>query len=302
MNHKKKVSRTRVAFIIHCLIVPLVTFGIFYIYVNFSSIIMAFRNREGQWTLEHFVRFFNEVTETGTDFNIALRNTLLTFGINMVTYPLKVLVSYFIYKKVPFYGVYRVLFFLPSIIFAVAQTMVVGRILAPTSPISEIVKNLLHLDYTPELLADSRFANATVLIHMLWGAFPGDLIIWGGTFARIPTDVLESAQVDGANWWTEFCKIIVPMVWPTVSLQMILMTCGVFGASGSVFLLTKGQFGTETINSWQYKILLQHTGLYQNSNIYNYLSAAGLVMTVIAIALSIIIKKYIDKAFDEVEF
>lgn len=302
MNHKKKVSKMRVAFIIHCLVIPLVTFAVFYVYVNFDSIIMAFTNRDKQWTFENFIRFFKEVSESGTDFNTALKNTALTFGINLITYPLKVLVSYFIYKKVPFYGVYRVLFFLPSIIFAVAQTMVVARILAPTSPISDIVASLLHLEYTPELLADSRFANATVLIHMLWGAFPGDLIIWGGTFARIPTDVLESGQIDGVNWWQEFTKIIVPLVWPTVSLQMILMTCGIFSASGSVFLLTGGEYGTETINSWQYKILLRHTGLYETSNIYNYLSAAGFVMTVIAITLSIVIRKYVDKAFDEVDF
>lgn len=302
MNHKKKYSKTRVLFIIHCLLIPIVSFAIFYIYVNYSSIVMAFTNRQGEFTTEHFVRFFKEVSMKGADFNTAIRNTLLTFGITLLTYPLKVMVSYFIYKKVPFYGFYRIMFFLPGIIFSVAQALIFARIVSPTGEVAKAVGDMLNLGYAPDLLADSRYANTVVILHMLWLGFPGDLIIWGGTLARIPGDVLESAQIDGASWWTEFTRIIVPLVWPTVSLQMILMFCGIFGASGSVFLLTKGAYGTETIASWMYKILEEHAGTYQTSNIFNYLSASGLVFTTIAITISLIIRKYIDNAFEDVDF
>ena len=137
---------------------------------------------------------------------------------------------------------------------------------------------------------------------MLWLGFPGDLIIWGGTFTRIPNDVLESAQIDGVNWWQEFTKITVPMVWPTVGLQMVLMFCGIFSASGAVFLLTKGMYGTMTISAWMYIELLNQSGNPNTSNVFNYLSAVGLVITVIAVALSLVIRKWTDKAFEEVEF
>lgn len=299
---KKPINKMRIAFIIYCIFVPLLSFGVFYIYVNYSSLLMAFQSKDGAFTLDNFSRFFKEVTTPGTGFSIALRNTLLTFAINVALYPCKVLVSYFIYKKVPFYGFYRIVFFLPSIIFSVAQAMIFIRMLAPAGPIAEIVGNLCGLENAPELLADSRFANTTVILHMLWMTFPGDLIIWGGTFARIPTDVLESAQVDGATWWDEFTRIVVPMVWPTVSLQMILMCCSIFSASGSVFLLTNGEYGTETITSWMYKILLNGAGNLGSSNVYNYMSAAGLVISAIAITISLIVRNYTDKAFAEVEF
>ena len=137
---------------------------------------------------------------------------------------------------------------------------------------------------------------------MLWIGFPGDLIIWGGTFARIPEDVLESGRVDGTTWWTEFTKIIVPMVWPTVALQMVLLACGFFGASGSVFLLTKGQYGTMTFAAWQYLELYEYSGSQYTSNIYNYLSAVGLATTVIAVTLSVVVRKFANKVFEEVEF
>ena len=137
---------------------------------------------------------------------------------------------------------------------------------------------------------------------MFWLGFPGDLIIWGGTFARIPPDVLESAKLDGVTWWQEFTKIIVPLVWPTVALKLVLTICGVFGASGQVYLLTGGNYETMTLSAWQYVTLRQGSGTYYTSNVYIYLSAVGIVMTVIAVAISLSVRKVTDKVFDDVDF
>ena len=205
-------------------------------------------------------------------------------------------------EKIPFSEFYRVAFFLPTIIFSVCVALVFNRMIGPSGIIAEWVGKLCNLDYVPELLADSRFANTTVLVHMVWLAFPGDLIIWGGTFSRIPDDMLESARIDGVTWWTEFTKIIVPLVWPTVALQMILLICGLFSSSGQVWLLTEGQYGTMTMSSWLYKMLYENSGSNYTSNVYNYLSAVGLIITTIAIILSVFTRKYTSKAFKEVEF
>ena len=302
LKKKKPINKMRVLFILFCITVPIANWLIFYVYVNFSSILMAFTNSSGAFSLDNFVRLFKEFRMPTSQIHIALRNTLLTFTILLVTFPFKVLVSYFIYKKIPLAGVYRVLFFLPAIIFSVAMAMIFTRMVGVNGFIAQAVQQFAGLDEVPELLADSRFANITVLANLVWLTFPGDLIIWGGTFARIPGEVLESAAIDGVNWWGEFTKITVPMVWPTVSLQMVLLFCSIFGASGMVFLLTEGEYGTMTINSWMYLQMLRNSGTQYTSNVYNYLSAVGLVITVIAVTISIVVRKFTNKVFDEVEF
>lgn len=299
---KKKINKMRTAFILFCITAPILQFFIFYIYTNFSSILMAFTNSRGEWSFENFIRFGNELIDKNSEISIAIKNTFITFGIMLVAYPFKVLVSYFIYKKVPGYNIYRILFFLPSIIFGVAVAMIFTRMIGVNGFVAEWVGNMLGLDETPELLADSRFANFTIWAQMLWLGFPGDLIIWGGTFARIPEEVLESASLDGVTWWQEFTHIIVPLVWPTVSLQMVLMFCGIFSASGNVWLLTRGQYGTHTLSSWMYEMLYANSGGSYSSNVYNYLSAVGLILTVIAVAISMVIRKWTDRAFNDVEF
>ena len=302
LSKKKKINKIRVFFILFCVTVPVIQWLIFYVYANFSSIAMAFTSSEGVLSFENFARFFDELNMPTSQIRIAFKNTFITFGILVVTYPFKVLVSYFIYKKIPFYSFYRIVFFLPGIVFSVAWMLVFTQLIGVEGPIAKAVQEWLHLSYTPELLADSQFANTVVLLNMIWLGFPGDLIIWGGTFARIPQEVLESGQIDGVNWWTEFTRIIVPMVWPTVALQMVLMFCGIFGASGNVFLLTRGMYGTMTISSWMYLTMYNSSGNQYTSNVFNYMSAVGLMLTLVSIAISLIVRKISDKAFEEVEY
>lgn len=299
---KKRVSKEQVLFIICCCALPVINWLIFYVYAHFSAFTMAFTNKDGVFSFDNFIRLWNELQMPQSELRIAIKNTFLTFGIQVLMFPLNVLVSYFIYKKIPGASVYRVLFFLPSIIFGVALAMIFQKIIGVNGFIAQGVQDILNLEHTPELLADTRFANKVVLLHMVWLGFPGDLVIWGGTFARIPTEVLESGRVDGVTWWQEFTKIIIPIVGPTVGLKMVLLTCGIFGASGAVFLLTGGEFGTMTLSAWMYLQLYRLSGNRFTSNAFNYMSAVGLVMTVIAITISLFVRKWSDKAFEEVEF
>lgn len=299
---KKKIYKGRVFFLMFCILPPLLHFLIFYIFPNISSFFMAFTDVEGEISFDNFVRLYKEISNSDSDLRIGLKNTAITFGLMVITFPFKVLVSYFIYKNIPGAKFYRIVFFLPSIIFSVAVALIFQQFVGVDSFIAEWVQKANDLGYVPDLLADSDYANKVILLNMLWLCFPGDLIIWGGTFSRIPEDVLESGKIDGVTWWTEFTQIIVPMVWPTVALQMVLLACGFFGASGNVFLLTRGQYGTMTFAAWQYLQLFEYSGSRFSSNIYNYLSAVGLVTTIIAIVISVTVRRFANKAFEEVEF
>lgn len=299
---KKPTDKKLVLFILFCTVVPILHFAIFYVYTNFSAFTMAFTDKNGTISLDNFVRFFKEFSLPTSTIRIAFRNTFLTFGIGLLTFPFKVLVSYFIYKKVPGHKVFRILFFIPTIVFSVAVSMVFTRLVSVDGVIAQWIGEVLNLGYTPDLLGDSRFANITVLANLVWLSFPGDLIIWGGTFARIPEEVLESAKIDGASWWTEFTRITVPLVWPTVALQMVLTFSAIFSASGNVFLLTGGEYDTMTLNAWMYLELYNSSGNQYTSNVYNYLSAVGLMLTVVAVTISLLVRKYTDKVFDDVEF
>lgn len=107
------------------------------------------------------------------------------------------------------------------------------------------VQKLLGLDYTPELLGSTRFANYTIWAKLLWVSFSGDVIIWGGAYARIPDSVIEAGKLDGVGWIREIVSIIIPIIWPTFILKYVILFSGVFTSSGDVFLLTRGRTRNE---------------------------------------------------------
>ena len=92
------------------------------------------------------------------------------------------------------------------------------------------------------------------------------------------------------------------MVWPTVALHAVMMICGIFNASGEVFLFTEGQYGTMTLSVWMYMQVYQVAGDITTSNVFNYMSAVGLVMTIIAVAISLGVRKWTDKVFSGLEY
>lgn len=302
INPNKIKNKYRIPFILYATIPALISFLVFYVYVNVSSFGMAFTGKEGGFSLENFLRIIKEFQMESSTIRIAIKNTCLTFGVNLLLYPAQVLVAYFLYKKIPFAGFYRIVFFLPTIIFSVCVSLVFTRMIGPSGFIAQSIGEWLELEQVPELLTDSRFANTVVILHMLWLNLPAQLILWGGTFARIPEEVLEAGRVDGTNWITEFTKIVVPMVWPMLSLQMVMLFASFFSSSGAVYLLTRGEYNTMTISAWMYLYLQQHSGVAYRSNVYNYLSAMGVVITVLAITLSTIVRKIADKFFNDVEF
>ena len=294
----------RAGFIVSFTILPTLTFLIFYVYVNLNSFAMAFQYNAADgsisWTLDNIREVFRRLFPPDAEMGEAFANTFKTFGVNMVMFFIGIFVSFFLYKKIFLYNVYRILFYLPSIVSAVVMCAVYKDLLGNYNT-GLLFQKLYNLDYVPDIFSDEKFANTAVLINMVWLTFPGNLIIWGGTFARVPDSVIESARIDGVNWVQEAFRIIIPMVWSTFALMFVLSIAGVFGASGQVFLLTQGQAGTQTVSNWMY-MQVYGVSINNSSNAFNYMSALGMFLTLVSCIVSITLRKLSGKMFQGVEY
>ena len=299
---KKKKNPIRILFICFAIAIPTLHFLLTYVYVNFNAILMGFYRTIGGekvWGFENFKQFFSEFNKTTTELGLSFKNTFLTFGIQVLMYPVGIVVSYFLYKKIFLHNVFRLVFFFPMIVSSVVIVAVFKGLAAPEGLLARLVQTLWGLERPPEILASDRFANLGVWLFMVWMGFPGNLILWGGTFSRIPDSLLEYGKLEGIGWGGELFRIILPLVWPTVSLTLILLFAGIFSASGSVFLLTNGKFGTQTFSNWMYMQVYEATS--PNSNVLNYMSAVGLMITVVASIIALTVRKFSTR-FEEVEY
>ncbi len=294
---RKKRNAGDTVFIISFIALPILSFLVFYVYVNINSFFMGFQlnlNGKTVWTLENFRRFFVELSENGSEFRIIFRNTFITFAINFVIFPWGLFVSYFLYKKIWGAKIFRVAFCLLMIIPGVVTATVFKEMVGVNGIFAKGVQKLLGLDYTPELLGSTRFANYTIWAKLLWVSFSGDVIIWGGAYARIPDSIIEAGKLDGVGWVREIFSIIVPVIWPTFILKYVILFSGVFTSSGDVFLLTQGEHGTNTFANWMYMQVYNNQGALF-SNAYNYLSAVGLLVTIVAVTISVTVRTIASK-------
>lgn len=310
----------RILFILSFVVVPLVHFAVFYLYVNFDSFFMAFCNVENgevkfvglnnfTWIFEMFrkSRELADVLPATENLLIATRNTFITFGIRMILFPVGMFVSYFIYKKIFCAGFFRVVFYLPAIVSSVVISFFYVQLNDPGTFFSGWIGKMVGLSgealerFAP--LYDSRYANFVVLLEVIWLGIPSNLILWGGAFARIPDSVIESARLDGVNWVQEMFRIILPCVWPTFVLLVITSLAGVFGATGNVFLLTdKGKYNTQTLSNWLYCKVLSVTNNPTSASTLYYVSALGMMMTVISCGIAVLVRFVLTRKVEEVEY
>lgn len=268
----------------------IVGFLIFYVYVNFDSLIMAFQVNTGdsiRFGFDNFAYFLRELTVPGSVFTEAIVNTLIFFVLGFVVMLLSLVVGYFIYKKIVGYKFFRFVFYLPCIIMGTATASLFSFVIARAGPIGDLLR--AAGSEIPDLLAEAPHANWMLILYQLLFTLGGNMILFLGSMTNISPEIFEAAKLDGVSWVRELFQIIVPLIWPTLSVMILQAIVGLTQASGPVFLLTEGAAGTYTINYWLYEQLLNGRNLEVSA-------AIGWLCTAITFPIALIAKHYLDKA------
>ena len=297
LNKRKKKSVAEVVFIVAMLALPILHFCIFYIYINFDSFFLAFQrpiapgSDKYYFTLANFEFVLKEFTGGGIQMWMALRNTLLYFTVAELMFPLALIMTYFIYKKVWGYKVFRVLFYLPTIITASATASMFKIIISGTGPLSMLYDAIGKP--MPFFLKDSKYAIWTLIFYTNFFGIGGNLVMLGGTMSKVDVNVLEAGKIDGVTQWQELWKLIIPMIWPTIATILTLSFTGIFTAGGPILLFTKGEYNTMSISYWIFN-QVQFNGEINTS------AAVGLVFSVLSVPIVFGLRSFLDKRFKEV--
>ena len=115
------------------------------------------------------------------------------------------------------------------------------------------------------------------------------MLLLGGTFARVPAEVLEAAKLDGCGPFRELVQLILPMISSTLITMIILKLTGLFSSSGPIILFTSGNYNTTTLAYWIWESVLAGSGHY------NTVAATGLAFTAIAVPLILTIRWLLEK-------
>lgn len=133
---------------------------------------------------------------------------------------------------------FRTIYYLPSVLSGVAVSVLWAFVFHRDFG---IVNGILGLVGIPPIgwLTSSTWVIPAIAIMQLW-AVGSSIIIYLGGLQGIPTELYESASIDGAGWWGSFRAVTVPMMTPVLLLQLILGLIGTFQIFTQAFVMTRG--------------------------------------------------------------
>lgn len=294
LTKTKQLSRkNRNIFYWTMMALPLLQFAIFYVVVNFNSILMAFQEYntftfENTWNLNNFSYWFTDAWLPKLSF--CIKNSLLYFGITLLTIPISMIIAYYIYKRFFLSQFFKIIAFIPSIIsisaFAIMYKYFVNAGLFDLfrcSPISEV--------YNP-------YRQPLLIVFYLLLNMSGNLLIYINAMSQVSPSLAEAARIDGASEFGVFLHVFVPQIWGTVVSLLVIFMAGIvinqaylftfYGANADPSMQTFGYFIFSHIQDGA-------PGVSNLTEAYHRVSAFGLVCTLIVAPITILCRNLLLK-------
>jgi multiple sugar transport system permease protein len=215
-------------------------------------------------------------------FYTSLYNTLY---IAVLAVPLGLISSFFIAillnRELRGMAVYRTLYYIPSIVPAVASASLWLYLLQPQWGLINGFIEFFGID-GPGWLASEIWSKPAIIMMMVWGS-GGTMVIYLAALQDISQSLYEACEIDGGNWLAKFRYVTLPLMTPTIFFTLVMSIIGTFQVFSAIFVLTDGMGGP--VNS----TLVYLIYLYRNAFSFfrmGYASSMAWILFVIILALT----------------
>ncbi|MFG6444322.1 carbohydrate ABC transporter permease [Microbacterium sp. P06] len=183
-------------------------------------------------------------------------------------------------RKIPGGAVFRTLFFSPVVISVVAWTLVWGFLLQDNGAINGLL-SLVGVD-GPNWLFEGPTAMISVIVTQVIRSVGTNMVLFLAALQGVPRELYEAARIDGANNFTIFWRITIPLISPTLLLTGILTVVGALQAFAQIAVLTEGgpELSTTVLVYYIYQQAFQFNDIGYGSTLSLMLLAFVLILTV----------------------
>lgn len=297
VNSSKSFARSKGDILFYCilLIIPLAQIAVFYFGVNSQSIMMAFQTyseSQNDWAWDasaNFKEFALEV-QSPTFWKMVGSSFIVWLFTQFAGTVLALLFSYYIYKNKPLCKFFKFVLFLPSIIPALLLVLVFRFFMTEAMPA------FLHTDKLILDRPETFFWIVTAFT--VWVSFGSQVLVYTGAMNQVPQEILEAGKIDGTSSFREFVSIIIPYIAPTIATFVIVGVATIFTNQNNLYSFYGNNIPDEnfkTIGYYLYRMIDQSKYGWSK---YCYASFLGLVSTLVAVPLTMIVRKLFSKIGD----
>ncbi|MHB8625175.1 MAG: carbohydrate ABC transporter permease [Aggregatilineales bacterium] len=220
---------------------------------------------------------------------LSLKATIVYAGLSV---PVGLLVSFclalLLNVRVRGIGIFRTIYYLPSIVPAVANAVLWTWILNTEFGLMNVMLRSIGLGKV-RWLQDTGLAIVSLMIITLWSV-GGAMIIFLAGLQGIPDMYYEAAEIDGASRWHKMLHITLPLMSPVIFFNLIIGFINAFQAFTSAFLITNG--GPE--NSTLFYVLYIYRTAFQSFDM-GYAATLSWLMFFILMILSLLVFRFFGR-------
>ncbi|RDI94611.1 sugar ABC transporter permease [Meiothermus sp. QL-1] len=183
-------------------------------------------------------------------------------------------------RPFPGVGFFRTLFFLTTAVPTAVAAVAWGWFLHPVGGTANRWLEALGLPRQP-WLTSPELALPTLAVVTAWAGVGFTAILLTAGLQQIPEELYEAARIDGAGPWTQFWRITLPLLSPTLFLVALLVLLSSLTAFGQIHLLTRGG-PMESTTVWIYRV---YQDAFFNFRFY-YASAQAVALFLVLLLLA----------------
>ena len=299
-----KISRgkkKKLAFYIAFSAPLLLQFLIFYVYVNFNSVLMAFQKYDytaGIFTwaaFDNFTRVFNDIfvnSEKRVFMQLTFKNSFIVYAVSLIIgTTLSVLFSFYVYKKAAGSRLFKIALFFPSILSGVALVTIYRNLAELGVP---AVWNGIFKTGMKGLIGNPNTVFGAVLFFGIFTGFGTTVLMYTGAMSSINDSVVEAAKLDGASAFRELIHITLPSIYPTFVTFIVAGIAGIFLNQMSLFTFFgyNAESALYTVGYFIYRNTLANVASMSD---YPYIAAFGVLLTVILVPVAFTVRKLLEK-------
>lgn len=291
----------RYRFIVGFLAVPLALYILFVVSPNVQALIFSFTDWSGYSDEINFVGFDNYATlfDDGVFWTALGNNAVLLLVLPVVTISLGLLFAYLLNVGGARRGVvatglrgskfYSAVFFFPYLLSVAIIAILWQQSYNPRGGIVPETMSALGIDPPADgLLGSPDTALWAVIGVAVWHAVGFYVVLFSAGLASIPRDVFEAAALDGANRFTLFFRIALPLLWDNVQVAFVYLGIIALDFFAIVNIMTPHpeaiSNSTEVIAHYLYTRAFSGDVNPQ----YGYASAIGVVLFFLTMTLAVL--------------
>ena len=231
---------------------------------------------------DNFKHFFD-----GTDIYF-FKSLGVTAYYVLLSVPLQIIFAFFLASvlntKIKGRSVFRTIFYLPTIVPAVASSIVWMMLFDPDTGILNAILKSAGLPGSKWIYGESTVVPSLALMS-LW-TVGGTVVIFLAGLQNVPKELYESVEVDGGGWFRKLRNVTLPMVSPTIFFNLIMSFIGSFQVFSQAYIMTAGGPNNGSL----FYVYYMYREAFQYGNL-GVASALGWILFLIILILTLFVFK-----------